>query len=126
MTPILNRVPPERCLHRPEFERNLLKQRVRTPEENFPADALRADRTLPRAAQDRCAHRATARTIRVLLFFGRAGASNQPAKMSTEEIRLQCLAIHPRPFPVADSVTRNHPAPVRVRSLRSCPGLVRQ
>src|SRR6266516_727170 len=115
----LNRVEPEACLHRPEFERNLPRRRARKPEENFPADALRADRTLPRAVQDRCAHRATARTIRVLLSFGRADASNPPAKRSREEILLRCQAIHPRRFPVADSVARNHPALVRIQSLRS-------
>src|SRR4029453_8908155 len=103
----LNHFEPEACLHRLELQGNLPTRRARSPAENFPVDSLRADRTLPRAVRDRCAHRATARTIRVLLSFGRADASNPPAKRSREEILLRCLAIHPRPFPVADSVARN-------------------
>ena len=122
----LNHLEPGACLHRREFERNLPTRRARKPEENFPADALRADRTLPRAVQDRYAHRATARTIRVLLSFGRADASNPPAKRSMEEILLRRQAIHPRPFPVADSVARNHPASVRVQLPQSCREHVRQ
>ena len=60
------------------------------------------------------------------LSFGRGDASNPPAKRSREEILLRCQAIHPRPFPAADSAARNHPASVRVQLLRSYLSRARQ
>src|SRR4051812_42053907 len=125
-TPILNQLQPGLYLHRREFERSLPMPRARKLAENFPADAFRADRTLPRGVQDRCAHRVTAQTIRVLLSCGRADASNPPAKTSTEEILPRCLAIRPRRFPLADSATRNHHALVRVQWPQSCREHVRR
>lgn len=113
------------CLHRSELGRNLPALDARRPEENFPADACCVDRTLPRAIRDRCEDRAGARTILALLFSGRAGASNRPAKTSKEEILLQCLAIHRRRSPVVDIVAPGHLALIRVQSPRSWCGLAR-
>ena len=103
------------CPHRSELGRNLPARHARKPEENFRADACCVDRTLPKAIRDRCEDRAGARTILALLFSGRGGASNPPAKTSTEEILLRCLAIHRRRFPTADSVAPGRHALARVQ-----------
>src|SRR3984893_14421931 len=103
---------------RPKFERRSRAQDARKPGGNSRAGVSRADRILRREDRGRFAGTAGVRTVRAILFSGRAYARNRPAKKSRPEKRLPRPAIHQPFLPADDSARQDRPASARVQSLQ--------